>query len=333
MEEHFETRPLLELAVLRGFQQRDDWHSALRLFLHLSIFVALTVAVMLTASLPLLALPLAVALGFVWAGLFGPFHECVHGTAFKSRRGNVIGSWLSGIPFMIAPAVYRTFHFEHHRHTQDPDKDPEISSNVLLQDWPTGLRNWASLAAGIGIIRFKLIPLLGFSFKPRERWQEFALWADLISDPPGLVRECRILLAVWVVLLLTALVLLPGGGWILLAAWASNAFLSLWVAAEHTGLPLEGSILERTRTVTSHALVRWFQWNMNYHAEHHAWPSIPWYRLPVAHDEVAAQLGSLVPGYIALHRNVIAARNTPSCDPQAREPAATVAASPHDDET
>ncbi len=224
MEEHFETRPLLELAVLRGFQQRDDWHSALRLFLHLSIFVALTVAVMLTASLPLLALPLAVALGFVWAGLFGPFHECVHGTAFKSRRGNVIGSWLSGIPFMIAPAVYRTFHFEHHRHTQDPDKDPEISSNVLLQDWPTGLRNWASLAAGIGIIRFKLIPLLGFSFKPRERWQEFALWADLISDPPGLVRECRILLAVWVVLLLTALVLLPGGGWILLAAWASNAF-------------------------------------------------------------------------------------------------------------
>ena len=315
MDEQFETRPLLQLDMLRALQQRNDLTSSVRLTLHLGAFILLFITVINVSALPILALPLSIALAWVWAGLFGPFHECLHRTAFRTPRGNDIGAWLTGIPFMIAPAVYRTFHFEHHRHTQDPKKDPELSSNVLNQYWPTGLRNWLQMAAAIAIIKFKLIPLIGFSVKPESEWETFALWAPHIADRPGLVRECRVILAIWVIFVVCALLWIPGGGWLLFAAWLSNAFQSLWTASEHTGLPLEGSILARTRTVLSHPFVRWWQWNMSYHAEHHAWPSIPWHHLPAAHAEVSGQLESLVPGYVALHRNIIAARNTPSCDP------------------
>ena len=45
---------------------------------------------------------------------------------------------------------------------------------------------------------------------------------------------------------------------------------------------------------------------MNYHAEHHGWPSMPWHRLPHAHAELAPALEALAPGYIAQHRSVLA---------------------------
>ena len=112
-----------------------------------------------------------------------------------------------------------------------------------------------------------------------------------------------------------ALLVVPGGAWLLFAAWFAHVFQALWVSAEHTGLPLEGPILARTRTVDSNAFVRFWLWNMNYHAEHHAWPGIPWHRLAEAHREVAPALDSHVSGYAALHRNVFTGRARPSADP------------------
>ncbi len=315
MDEQFETRPLLQLDTLRALQQRADLPSLVRLSLHLAAFVALFALVMRVAHSFVPALVLSLLLAWVWSGLFAPFHECVHGTAFRTRRGNTVGAWLAGIPFMMAPAVYRTFHFEHHRHTQDVDKDPELSGDPRYRHWPTGLGNWLHMATGIGLIKLKLRPLFGFSLKPEDEWEQFARWAPHISDRPGLVQECRIVLGLWTVFVVSAVLWLPGGWWLLFAAWFAHVFQTLWVASEHTGLPADGSILRRTRTVESMPLVRWWLWNMNYHAEHHAWPSIPWHRLPAAHAEVADQLESYVPGYLPLHRNIIAARNTPSCDP------------------
>jgi fatty acid desaturase len=177
------------------------------------------------------------------------------------------------------------------------------------------LKNWLHMASGIGLMRLKLAPLIGFSFKPREHWSRFARWHARIDDAPALVRECRLILAIWLTFFVCALTVIPGGGWLIFAAWFTHVFQTLWIACEHTGLPLSGTILARTRSVATNPLVRWTVWNMNYHAEHHAWPSIPWHRLPHAHRLVTPSLESMVPGYSALHRNIIAARNTPSCDP------------------
>lgn len=57
--------------------------------------------------------------------------------------------------------------------------------------------------------------------------------------------------------------------------------------------------LENTRTTRTLALVRLFAWNMPYHAEHHAYPAVPFHALPRLHGHVRARLANLEPGYVA----------------------------------
>lgn len=315
LNEQFETRPLLDLDSLRALQTRKNLPSLIRLVLHVVSFAALFVLVAAGALPVPLMLLASVALAWVWSGLFAPYHECTHGTAFTTPRANAIGAWLTGLPFLMAPAVYRPFHFEHHRHTQDAEKDPEIAGDPRYLHWPTGWRGWLTMATGTGLIMLKLRPLLGFALRPESDWQQFAPWQAHIRDRRGIVRECRLVLAVWGLFVVACIAWWPGGGWLLFAAWFAHVFQTLWIATEHIGLPVDGNILQRTRSVRSNRFVRWWIWNMNYHAEHHAWPGIPWHQLPATHALVRDQLASCVAGYSDLHRNIIAARNPPRCDP------------------
>ena len=314
MDEQFDERALLTPEVVRELQERRTAPSLVRLTLHFAAFAFLIGCVTAASESVVASFFLSVLLALVWAGIFAPFHECTHRTAFRSRRGNTIGVWLTALPFMMCPSVYRTFHFEHHRYTQDPEKDPELMNDSRYANWPTGWRNWLIAASGVGLLQLKLAPLLGFSFKPESRWSEFAKWAHKIENRRQLVIESRVMLLIWVVFILACLSVIPNGGWLLFAAWFTHVFQALWISAEHTGLPLTGSIVERTRTVTSNPFVRFWLWNMNYHAEHHAWPGMPWHQLPRAHDQIREKLPSFVDSYSGLHNNVIHARLLPSCD-------------------
>jgi len=64
-------------------------------------------------------------------------------------------------------------------------------------------------------------------------------------------------------------------------------------------------VFSRTRTVTTNFFVRFFIWNMNYHAEHHAWPFIPWHKLPKAHKVASTHLKHKANGYLSIHYNII----------------------------
>jgi fatty acid desaturase len=319
MDEQFETRPLLAPEMLLNLVRRRTLPSLLRLVVHLGAFVIVITLLVQNSAHPLLAGVLAVALAWIWSGLFAPFHECTHRTAFRSLLGNRIGAWLTGIPFGMAPSVYRIFHYEHHRHTQDLEQDPELG-DARYAAWPPTRFTWLIAASGYGLILLKLRPLLGFALKPQHEWHTFARWAKRIDEPERIVFECRVLLSAWLLFLISAVLVIPGGGWLIFAAWLAHVFQALWVIAEHTGLPHTGSILARTRSVVTNPFVRFWLWNMNYHAEHHAWPAIPWHQLPAAHALVAPQLGSRVAGYAALHRNVLAGRNFPSGDPPFTSP-------------
>lgn len=85
----------------------------------------------------------------------------------------------------------------------------------------------------------------------------------------------------------------------------------VWLMTEHTGLPHEGTILNRTRTMHTSAFVRWWLWNMNYHAEHHAWPAVPWNALPMLHQHIASHLEHQSWGYCRLQLEVLHRTNLP----------------------
>ena len=56
--------------------------------------------------------------------------------------------------------------------------------------------------------------------------------------------------------------------------------------------------------------VRLLMWNMPFHAEHHLYPSIPFYQLPHAHQHLAKKLTHLAPSYVAANQSVVRSLRT-----------------------
>ena len=75
--------------------------------------------------------------------------------------------------------------------------------------------------------------------------------------------------------------------------------------AEHALCPISPDLLENTRTTYTNALVRFLAWNMPYHAEHHAFPAIPFHRLPAANRIISARLKTTAPGYWSVQRDLL----------------------------
>ena len=80
-------------------------------------------------------LPAAWLYGTALVFLFAPLHETVHHTAFRSRRINRAVSAVCGWILLLPPRYFRAFHLEHHRYTQDPERDPELAVPYLLRTW------------------------------------------------------------------------------------------------------------------------------------------------------------------------------------------------------
>jgi fatty acid desaturase len=79
----------------------------------------------------------------------------------------------------------------------------------------------------------------------------------------------------------------------------------LYLLAEHTGCPLVPDMLANSRTTVTNAVVRFFAWNMPYHAEHHAFPSVPFHALPDLHRDLRPDLKVIAPGYLAVNRPIL----------------------------
>jgi fatty acid desaturase len=241
--------------------------------------------------------PAMVGHGVLLVSLFAPLHESIHWTAFRTRRLNDAVAWGCGAALLLPPAYFRAFHFAHHRHTQDPARDPELAVPK-----PRTLAEYLWHVSGLPYWRERLLTTLrhacGRADEPfitrRQR--------------PRVVREARLLLGLYVLAALasTALsspaLLYLGLG----PALLGQPFLRLYLLAEHTGCPLVSSMLENSRTTRSLAPIRRLAWNMPYHAEHHAYPALPFHALPAAHRLLRSKIAVQAPGYVAVHREIVA---------------------------
>jgi fatty acid desaturase len=66
---------------------------------------------------------------------------------------------------------------------------------------------------------------------------------------------------------------------------------------EHTGCERTRSAFDNTRTTYTGSVMKWFAWNMPYHVEHHAYPSIPFHALPKLNRIVADRIAFQGRGY------------------------------------
>jgi fatty acid desaturase len=61
--------------------------------------------------------------------------------------------------------------------------------------------------------------------------------------------------------------------------------------------PFVPEMATNTRTTLTTRLVRYYGWNMSFHAEHHLAPALPFHALPAAHGQLRSRLAVVAPGY------------------------------------
>ena len=282
---------------LRDLSSRRDGPGLCRAAVHLGA-VLLGMAAMWQTRGTGWVVPLALLTGWPMAFLFNAMHECAHQTAFRTRSLNLALGHLAGLCVLLPYEYYRSFHWEHHRHTQQPGSDPEMS--LVLPHTRSG---WLWLMLGFPVWFKRNVPTL----LRHAAGQVRAPW--VVPDKRALiVREARAYLAVYTLLAFASVLVWPGA---LLLLWlaplaAGQMLLRPYLLAEHTGCGQSRDMLENSRSIDTSRLVRFFAWNMPYHAEHHAYPAVPFHALPRLHERASPHLRRRASGYLAATRQVFA---------------------------
>ncbi len=288
---------LLSPAALRALSVRSNLQATVRAVCHYGVIAVLGALIWLVSARYGLgwALPLIAVQGYFVAYLFMIVHETAHKTAFRARSLNLAVGHLSSFAIALPYEYYCLFHWDHHRHTQDPDKDPEL----LVGPVPTSDAHLALAYSGLlqVAIRVRLMLRHAVTGKVSVPWIP-ANKRDLI------VTEARWYIAGYSLLLLVSVLL---SSTTLLWVWViplilGQSFLRPYLYAEHTGCERTRSAFQNTRTTTTSAIVKWFAWNMPYHVEHHAYPSVPFHALPELNRIVADQIVYRGDGYLAVTR-------------------------------
>jgi fatty acid desaturase len=286
--------------ALMRLTARSDRKGLVQLGCHFGALLATGGLVWSARSTPWL-LPAMLPHGIILVFLFAALHESIHWTAFRSRRLNDLVASVCGVIMLLPPGYFRAFHFAHHRHTQDPARDPELASPK---------------AGTLGAYLWHVsgLPYWGERIVTTTRHASGRVDEPFIAlrQRPGIAREARLVLAIC---LLAALASVALSSPALLYLWVGPALLGqpllrLYLLAEHTGCPLVANMLENSRTTRSLAPLRRLAWNMPYHAEHHAYPALPFHALPAAHRVLRAHIVVQAPGYVAVQREILAGLRT-----------------------
>jgi fatty acid desaturase len=221
-------------------------------------------------------------------------HDGAHGLLLPRRRWNdVVVELLLAWPILLSPSRYRQMHRGHHRHLNTP-ADPDWARNR-----PDELLHSPSRLHTLRV-------LLGFNLR-QARLVDFVRPAG--DEPPSL----------------RLLVLLVVVGVVAWQGWWGQAFL-VWGApflvwflptmrlkgiAEHFAVK-DTSPLSAARTVVASPLERWLiaPHGVNYHLEHHLFPSIPCTRLAQAHQRLLRESrftdeAHLTHGYLGFLRECV----------------------------
>lgn len=279
---------LIGRAELKALSERSDAAGLKHLAIHGVLIAATTTLVLLSLETWGL-LPAMFAQGVALIFLFAPLHEAIHRTAFRSRWLNDAFGFVAGLLLFLPREYFRAFHFAHHRFTQDPANDPELAtpkpSTVSRFLWHvTGIPIWIAL-------------LKGLVERATGRLTEPFYATDRVRQ--AVIAESRLAIAIYLTLLILSAVL---GSALLLWLWIvpvlmGQPLLRLYLLAEHGLCPRNPDMLHNTRTTYTNAAMRILVWNGSFHAEHHAWPSIPFHALPRANALIHQRLKTTAPGY------------------------------------
>ncbi len=234
------------------------------------------------------------------------WHECGHGTAFRTQWMNDVVYHIASFQVMRNPVNWRWSHARHHTDTIIVGRDPEIA-------WMHPVSLVKKAFAWIGILDvwdyFRTITRnASGKLSPDEREYIPA------QEQRKVIAAARIHLAIYAATALTSAWMAAAG----LGSYALIPFMLIGLpriyGAWHMimcGLLQHGGLAEdvldhrlNSRTVLMNPISRWIYWNMNYHIEHHMFPMVPYHALPRLHALIKDDLPPADPSIFAAFKDM-----------------------------
>ena len=227
------------------------------------------------------------------------WHECGHGTAFKTPWMNVVVFEIACFMIMRNSSTWKWSHARHHTDTYIVGRDPEIA--VMR---PTQMVKIILAFTGLlDVIAFLKGMVYNSFYGPTEAEKTFipqSEWAKV-------TRVARISFAIYGATIVLALAM---GSILPLMVIGLPRMYGCWHAIL-TGLFQHGGLADNvldhrlnSRTVLINPISRFIYWNMNYHIEHHMFPMVPYHALPRLHDIVRNDLPAPTPSIWAAYKEM-----------------------------
>jgi fatty acid desaturase len=284
--------------TMKGLQRRTNLHG----LLWVGSYVA---------GLVLFGRLLIASLGTVWNLVFflafstvyafseAILHETHHRTPFRSLWLNEVVHYVAGLFAFKEPIRDRWLHAAHHTYTYYPEIDPEVAS-----ERPP---NFLSLVLDLFRLRFVVVQLgstirnafapldpLARRFVPQSE-ERMVIWSarGCVAYYLAVIGLAAVLHS-WYPILFVFAARFPG------ALYHCGVGL-----VQHVGLAENVADWRlNTRTVLMSPLTRLLYWNMNFHVEHHSYPTVPFHSLPALSDAMAAQMPPPYPSTWAAWREM-----------------------------
>jgi fatty acid desaturase len=200
-------------------------------------------------------------------------HEGMHGVLFASRAWNRRIAALCGVPLLMSFSAYRVLHLLHHRHL-GAEGDPDEYRNYTGSRARVWALQYVRLTVGCYLYLFLI---------PRLAWR-----SGTLIDRRRLVAEYLLIAAVFGALL--ALVPAQIVLWCWFVPVACVAFLTSARGLTQHGLTDPEDPLLASRSLYPSRIVSTLLLNENLHLEHHLFPEVPSYHLPVLSRAIDARL-------------------------------------------
>lgn len=237
-------------------------------------------------------------------------HDAAHKRLFTDVIWNdYAGQFFLASPVLFSLTAYRSFHLKHHKEPLAPD-DPDIT---LTGGYPIPRASFLrKLLRDIsGMSYFKFIKY----FISKSRTEKTRVKQSKTKRSGPSFKQVIAMMLVANILILTALTVFANWYfypllWLLPAFTILQVFLRIRGVAEHAGYEMNSDQRLNSRTI----ICPWQTFfvapnNVNYHIEHHVYPSVPWYYLPKVH-KLMRERGSIpetnfYSGYGAMLREIL----------------------------
>ena len=290
----------LPRATMRKFLERRDGPAIRDTLLLLAILGATGYATVALWGSWWVVIPYLIYAVFYGTSSDSRWHECSHGTAFKTDWMNNVVYEVASFMVMRESVIWRWSHTRHHSDTIIVGRDPEIQIPR-----PPDLKGLALALINYG----------GYmTYYPNLIRHACGQMSDAertyVPDAEfgKIFRNARICVAIYALVIVSAVILQT---WIPIFLFMLPQFFGTWLmivhnTTQHAGLA-ENVLDHRLncRTVYMNPISRFIYWNMNYHVEHHMFPLVPYHRLPELHKAVKGDCPPPYPSILSAWKEIL----------------------------